>query len=229
MRRRRCTFAFILPLFLVSLASAQDDVPAGESVPAASVVVTEDLPVAKPTTDGDDPVATATKPSGSMASRPLSVTITLANQSVIRGTLTDTTEIQMKTGFGELMIPLSEVAGIRFASQEDTSTTIVMLNGDSVTGATDVKRLTIDTEWGAAQVNGPSIASILLVPNLQWSSIAGLNGKRWYLTESNNVQTNSSTSSTGGNNRSNPSSLPPNSSFPGNSGVLSSPPQFRPR
>lgn len=212
MRPLRCTFVFMLPLFLAAVSVAQDD-----------VAENQDLPVAKPTSSEDVPVATAIPQTESMATRPLSVTISLANQSVIRGTLTDTTEIQMKTGFGELMIPLSEVAGVRFASQEDTSTTIVMLNGDSVTGATDLKRLTIDTEWGAAQVNGPSIASILLVPSLQWSSIAGLNGKRWYLTEANELPTNSNVQS----NRS-PTPVPSNS-FPSSNGTLSSPPTFRSR
>ncbi|QDV71062.1 hypothetical protein Poly24_47950 [Rosistilla carotiformis] len=219
-------YTFILSLALAAPAIAQDDVSVVDDLPVASPTSSEDLPVAKPTADDADPVATAVTSSTSMATRPLSVTITLSNQSVIRGTLTDTTEVQMKTGFGELMIPLSEAAGIRFASQEDTSTTIVMLNGDSVTGATDVKRLTIDTEWGAAQVNGASIASILLVPNLQWSSIAGLNGKRWYLTESNPQPTSPST----GTNRSTSQSptLAPSNSFPANTGVLSSP-QFRSR
>ena len=131
----------------------------------------------------DLPVAKAVAKPQPAAARPLSATITLANQSVIRGTLTDTTDIQMKTSFGEVTIPLSEVAGIRFASAKDTTTAVVMLNGDSITGATDVKRLVVETEWGAAQVNGASVSSIMLVPSLQWSSIAGLNGKRWYLTE----------------------------------------------
>ena len=225
MRLLYCTLALSLPMLVGSSAFAQDESSVVQELPVATPTGDEDLPVAKPTASGDDPVATAVSSPGALATRPLSVTITLANQSVIRGTLTDTTEVQMKTGFGELMIPLSEVAGIRFASQEDTSTTIVMLNGDSVTGATDVKRLTIDTEWGAAQVNGPSIASILLVPNLQWSSIAGLNGKRWYLTESNNVPTNANS---GGNRSASPTPVPSNS-FPSNNGTLSAPPTFRSR
>ena len=39
-----------------------------------------------------------------------------------------------------------------------------MLNGDSITGATDVKLMTVETEWGVAQINGQSIQSILFVP-----------------------------------------------------------------
>jgi len=173
MLSHRC-IAMSVALILATHVVAQDNTNSGN------------LPVAKatPTADsGDKPLAKAVPSSDSLASRPLSATITLANQSVIRGTLTDTTDVEMKTSFGEVTIPLSEVAGIRFASAKDSITTVVMLNGDSVTGATDVKRLVVETEWGAAQVNGASVASIMLVPSLQWSSVAGLNGKRWYLTE----------------------------------------------
>lgn len=113
--------------------------------------------------------------------RPLSVSIDLLSSTKLTGTLTDTTTLEMRTSFGTASIPLSEVAGIRFASANDASTTVVMLNGDSITGATDVKLVTVETEWGMATINGPNIASIMFVPGLNWSPTAGLNGKRWNL------------------------------------------------
>lgn len=113
--------------------------------------------------------------------RPLSVAVGLASGNDIEGTLTDTTQLQMQTSFGTASIPLSEVAGIRFASADDATTTVVMLNGDSITGATDVKLITVETEWGTASINGPSIASIMFVPGLKWNPQSGLNGKRWSL------------------------------------------------
>lgn len=61
--------------------------------------------------------------------------------------------------------------------------TVVMLNGDSITGATDIKLITVETEWGTASVNGPSIASIMFIPGLKWNSGTGLNGKRWSLSD----------------------------------------------
>lgn len=113
--------------------------------------------------------------------RPLSVTVGLVSTNEIEGTLTDTTQLQMQTSFGTASIPLSEVAGIRFASTNDATTTVVMLNGDSITGATDVKLITVETEWGTASINGPSISSIMFVPGLKWNPQSGLNGKRWSL------------------------------------------------
>ncbi|GAA4471967.1 hypothetical protein [Novipirellula rosea] len=125
------------------------------------------------------PVAKAVVTSSKV--RPLSVSVDLISKTVIKGTLTDTTQLDMQTSFGVANIPLSEVAGIKFASADDASTTVVMLNGDSITGATDVKLVTVETEWGIATINGSSIASILFVPGVDWNPQAGLNGKRWNL------------------------------------------------
>lgn len=115
--------------------------------------------------------------------RALTVTVDLISKTKIEGTLTDTTQLQMKSSFGAVDIPLSEVAGIKFASADDPSTTVVMLNGDSITGATDVQLITVETEWGTARINGNSIGSILFVPGLSWNSQSGLNGTRWNLNE----------------------------------------------
>ena len=113
--------------------------------------------------------------------RPLSVNVDLLSKTRLEGTLTDATTLEMQTSFGGASIPLSEVAGIRFASAENASTTVVMLNGDSITGATDVKLVTVETEWGTATINGSNISSIMFVPGLDWNPASGLNGKRWNL------------------------------------------------
>ena len=108
----------------------------------------------------------------------------------------------MKTAFGEAQIPLTEIAGVRFPVGDDNSTTVVMLNGDSITGATDLKFLTVETEWGTAKINGQSIVSLLFVPGLQWEGTNSINGKRWALTEtrpqSGANQSNPNNSSVGG-------------------------------
>ncbi len=113
--------------------------------------------------------------------RPLTLSVDLLNGNKISGTLVDTTQLSMKTSFGEASIPLGEVAGVRLASGEDVSTTVVMLNGDSITGATDIKQLTIDTDWGTARINGSAIQSLLFVPNVQWNAASNLSGRRWSL------------------------------------------------
>ncbi len=123
------------------------------------------------------------------ALRPLTVATELVGETKIMGTLVDSTALQMKTSFGEAQIPLSEIAGVRFATGDETSTTVVMLNGDSITGATDTKFITVETEWGTAKINGSSLVSMLFVPGLQWESSNGLNGKRWSLVEAKPIPT----------------------------------------
>jgi hypothetical protein len=140
------------------------------------------------------PVARAIASSSKV--RPLSVSIDLLSSTKLAGTLTDTTTLEMRTSFGTANIPLSEVAGIKFASASDASTTVVMLNGDSITGATDVKLVTVETEWGMATINGQNIASIMFVPGLTWSPTAGLNGKRWNLANTKSASSKASSTST---------------------------------
>ena len=115
--------------------------------------------------------------------RALSVTVEIVDGTKIRGTLTDASELPMQTSFGKAAIPLAEVAGIRLANMKDTTTTVVMHNGDSITGATDLANLMVETEWGKADITGSSIVSILFAQGLNWKSDEGLSGTRWSLAE----------------------------------------------
>ncbi|QDT11059.1 hypothetical protein [Stieleria marina] len=149
-----------------------------------------------PATADDKKDTAAAKPVAKAVAkvRPLSITADLIGSTKLSGTLMDSTALEMRTSFGSANIPLSEVAGIRFASAENATTTVVMLNGDSITGATDLKLVTIETSWGTAAINGQNVESILFVPGLTWNSHNGLNGKRWVL--SDNKASTSSTART---------------------------------
>ena len=131
-------------------------------------------------------VATATSPRASAASISktglLTVTVDMLGGQKLTGTLTEITELPIRSSFGEVKVPLSQVAGVKLASADDPSTTIVLKNGDSVTGATDLQTVSIDTEWGSAKINGSSITSLLLLPDYKWTSAPGIDGsKRWSL------------------------------------------------
>jgi hypothetical protein len=130
------------------------------------------------------------------SSRPLNLTVELTNGNTLTGTLIEADVVNIKTAFGEAGIPLSEIAGIRFATREDVTTTVVMINGDSITGATDVKLVTVETEWGTAKINGSAIQSLLLIPNLKWQSNNGVSGKRWVLVDSKAAESTAQTLST---------------------------------
>lgn len=113
--------------------------------------------------------------------RQLNVIAELHEGTKLTGTLTDLKELVLRTSFGETNIPLSEVAGIRFAPADSESTTVVMLNGDSITGATEVELMTVATQWGIAEIKGDNIASVMFVTGLAWESQVGLTGDRWNL------------------------------------------------
>lgn len=152
---------------------------AAAAIAAMTLTTTANAQEKKEEKKAEKPVARAVASPAKV--RPLSINIDLLGKTNISGTLTDATTLEMRTAFGIAQIPLSEVAGIRFASADNASTTVVMLNGDSITGATDIKLMTVETEWGVATINGQNISSVLFVPGLAWNPQSGLNGKRWNL------------------------------------------------
>lgn len=129
-------------------------------------------------------------PSMSSSIRPITVSVSLVDENTLMtGTLIDSNTLSIKTAFGLAELPLTEVAGVRFPRGEDTATTVVMLNGDSITGATDLKFVSIETTWGSAKINGQSISSMLFVPGLAWQPSDVLGSRRWQLVEVSSVPT----------------------------------------
>ncbi len=159
------------------ISSAQDEAIAEAVAEPAAAVPAQELAEATP--DKPQP-------------RPLTVSVGLLDDTRLTGTLIDSNSIEIKTAFGEASIPLSEVAGIRFPAADDTSTTVVMLNGDSITGATDLKFVSIETVWGSAKINGANVGTLLFVPGLTWTNNQVLGGKRWTLVEASAQASNAS-------------------------------------
>lgn len=151
---------------------------AQETEAIAVPVIPQATPADALSTTSASPLKPATKLS------PITVTVDLIGGAKMTGAVTDVTSLPIRTAFGEASVPIAEVAGVRFASSEDASTTIILKNGDSITGATDLKLLTVETEWGTAKINGSAIGSILLIPDLKWTASIGLNGRRWSLVDS---------------------------------------------
>ncbi|MDH3717656.1 MAG: hypothetical protein OES79_05990 [Planctomycetota bacterium] len=106
----------------------------------------------------------------------------------------DTTELPLKTSFGNVNIPLSVVAGFKMAQKGSPTTTVVLHNGDSITGATQVLKLTIETEWGKAIVDAPNVSSILFTPGVRWVSQKELSGTRWRLAAAEGTKSSVTTS-----------------------------------
>ncbi|XZE18320.1 hypothetical protein SH449x_003608 [Pirellulaceae bacterium SH449] len=131
------------------------------------------------------PMAPPTASVKPVKSGPVTVSVDLINGQRITGALTDLGAIPVRASWGPAEIPIPEVAGVKFATNDDPTTTIIMTNGDSITVATDLKSVSVDTEWGQAKINGSAILSMLFIPDLKWTASMGLNGKRWSLVDAN--------------------------------------------
>lgn len=115
---------------------------------------------------------------------PLVATVQLnVSDDALRGQLLSSPQISVTTSFGEVDVPLSEVAGIKLASQGTPTTTIVLHNGDSITGACDIGRVELRTEWGLADVEGTAINTLLFIDGVTWVSDDTLGGARWRLVD----------------------------------------------
>ena len=99
------------------------------------------------------------------------------------GTPVELDAIKMDSLFGEATIPLDTIAGIRFGKQAGEQTTVVLLNGDSLTGEISLDEIKFVAEWGEATVFTGHIDSIVFRSDLAWSSVSTPNGPRWRLTK----------------------------------------------
>ncbi len=158
---------------LGGVSLAQETTPS--AVPTAVPVSTT------PTTSSSSSSVSRSSTVISRKLQPQSVTISLLDGMKLQGELTEVDQWTMKTSFGTTNLPLSTVAGMRMAQEGNAMTTVVLHNGDNLTGAVQLDQVVIQTEWGRAEINGNHIASILFTPGLKWSSETGLNGMRWRL------------------------------------------------
>jgi len=185
---------FVL-IFMLGMAIAQDPqlpasgiaAPTPQEAAAAAARGLDALPgvpAVTPTANNAAPkTSTAPAAVGVLTPKlqPQSVTIAMINGNTMTGTLSEADQWTMKTSLGTTTLPLSAVAGIKMAQEGNATTTVVLHNGDSITGAVQIDHVAIQTDWGRAEIFGTHVASILFTPGLKWSSEPGLNGTRWKL------------------------------------------------
>ncbi len=100
----------------------------------------------------------------------------------LSGTPIDLDTVKVNSLFGEANLPLHTIAGVRFAQGANEQTTIVLQNGDVLTGELGIENLKFASEWGEATVNIPHIRSIVFRSDLVWTSVSSADGTRWRLT-----------------------------------------------
>ena len=130
-----------------------------------------------PTVAAVEPNATTTLTDGKMK-------IKLRKGLELKGTPIDLETIKMDTLFGEAAIPVHAIAGIRFAQKGGEQSTVVLQNGDALTGQLAISQLKFVSDWGEATVNVSELFSLVFRTDLAWTSISTPTGQRWRLTRS---------------------------------------------
>lgn len=157
----------MLTLLTTSLVVAQTTTPAVPTPVAQQKVQRESrlrAPDAKPTVE------------------PLPVVVELLDDvRDLVGSLLDTNDLEVQTAFGVAKMPLKEVLGIRLARAEDDVTTVVLHNGDIITGSVSIENLLVQTSWGKSEVNGTNLGSIFFDQGLSWKGLKLLAGEKWTL------------------------------------------------
>lgn len=187
------TNAIALLLLLPLYANGQDEeIPTAEAGPVADVVPTAQpsAPAAAgPTTAGPTRSGSRLQTLGELKTgklgeaRVLTCEVHLHGETTFVGTLLELTELEMMTSFGSAKVPLTQVAGVKMASDGNPSTTVVLHNGDSISGALDLETVVLETEWGKAHINGPLVAELMMSQGLTWVAKNTTQGTRWTLAE----------------------------------------------
>lgn len=113
------------------------------------------------------------------------VFVRLSDVKSIAGELVGLDSITMDCKFGQVTIPLAQIAGIQMHVDEKNSAVIVLNDGDSLTGVPEVPMLTLSTDWGTAEVLPESIKSITTTANSKFSRKNTDFGTRWELKTGN--------------------------------------------
>lgn len=111
------------------------------------------------------------------------IKIKLRGNMELSGTPIDLETITVNSLFGEAKLPLHTVAGVRFAQTADEQTTVVLQNGDVITGELGMDSLKLVAEWGQASVNIDHIETIVFRSDLAWTPVNTGSGTRWRLTK----------------------------------------------
>lgn len=113
------------------------------------------------------------------------VFVRLSDVKSIAGELEGLDSIEMKCKFGDITVPLEQIAGIQMHVDEKNSAVVVLDNGDSITGVPTVPKLTLTTDWGTAEVLPEAIQSITTTANSKFSRKNTDFGTRWELKTGN--------------------------------------------
>ena len=111
----------------------------------------------------------------------------MTDAQVMAGNMEDFDSFSLKTKFGDVTVPMEQVAGIRLKVDKNDSAVIVMTNGDVVTGQPTLPAIELTTDWGKADIEPDFIQSLTTSANSRFYQETGDFGVRWSLRTGNSV------------------------------------------
>lgn len=115
------------------------------------------------------------------------VFIRLSDTKRMAGKVEGLTEFKLTTSFGEVVIPMSEIAGIRFHTTSDDKAVIILNNGDALTGVPTVPAIELITDWGKADIEPQFIQSLTSTSTARFRQQNTDFGVRWTLNTGNSM------------------------------------------
>jgi len=111
--------------------------------------------------------------------------VRLSDVKSLAGELDEISEITLATKFGDVTIPMEQIAGIKLHTDDDDSAVVVFVDGDVLTGVPSLPMLKLSTDWGKAEVNPEAVRSITTTSNSKFSRQNTDFGTRWKLRTGN--------------------------------------------
>lgn len=111
--------------------------------------------------------------------------VRIGNSKRMAGKLADFDVIKLKCTFGDISVPLSEVAGIKFHTTSDDKAVVVLNNGDTITGIPSIPALQLATDWGRADIDPEFIQSVTSTSGARFRQTNSDFGVRWVLETGN--------------------------------------------
>jgi len=113
------------------------------------------------------------------------VFLRIGNAKRMAGKLNEFDQVSLKTAFGDVTIPMSEVAGIKFHTTADDKAVVVLNNGDTVTGIPSLPAIQLATDWGRADIDSEFVQSLTSASGAKFRQTNSDFGVRWVLETGN--------------------------------------------
>ena len=107
--------------------------------------------------------------------------IRLTDTDSMAGGIDGFDRFEIETKFGKVSMPMDQVAGIKFHIDGKDAAVVVMDNGDTVTGVPVIPAVTLQTDWGKAEVKPEFMNALTTTSNARFVQENTDFGLRWQL------------------------------------------------